>query len=249
MEIEEKVATGGRAGWDNRLKIGILAVIILAGGLVALSIDVPHPSSLRDQVASAGAWGMVVFVLLYAVATLTPFPASALTVASGLLFGLVAGVLVVVVAATLGAWVAYWVSRSLGRGGVARIEWSKVRAIDSLLERNGFTSVLIVRLVPLFPFALVNYAAGLSAVRQRDYVIGTAAGIIPATVGYTALGAYGTSPLSWPFALAVLAIILLSLGTGYLARRMGFTRAVNTRNAADVESTGVDGQDDRPVSA
>ncbi|WP_235870700.1 TVP38/TMEM64 family protein [Rhodococcus xishaensis] len=232
MDIEEKVPAGGRAGWDYRLKLGILAVIILGGALVALSIDVPHPESLRDQVAAAGAWGMVLFVLLYAVTTLTPFPASALTVASGLLFGLVAGVLVVIVAATLGAWMAYWVSRSLGRGGVARIEWSKVRAIDSLLERRGLTSVLIVRLVPLFPFGLVNYAAGLSAVKQRDYVIGTAIGIVPATIGYTALGAYGTSPLSWPFALAVLAIILLSVGTGYLARRMGFTRVANNVSGA-----------------
>ncbi|MEV0946894.1 TVP38/TMEM64 family protein [Rhodococcus sp. NPDC049939] len=247
MEIEENVAASKRAGWDNRLKIGILAAIILGGALVALSIDVPHPASLRDQVAAAGAWGMVVFVLLYAVTTLTPFPASALTVASGLLFGLVAGVLVVVIAATLSAWLAYWVSRSLGRGGVARIEWSKVRAIDSLLERRGLASVLIVRLVPLFPFGLVNYAAGLSAVRQRDYVIGTAVGIIPATIGYTALGAYGTSPLSWPFALAVLAVILLGLGTGYLARRMGFIRAVKNEDAEDVNGTGVGGQGDRPL--
>ena len=74
--------------------------------------------------------------------------------------------------------------------------------------------------MPLFPFMAVNYAAGLSAVRQRDYLLGTAVGIVPATVGYTALGAYGTSPLSWPFAAAVLAVAVLTLGAGYAARRL-----------------------------
>ncbi|WP_072690375.1 TVP38/TMEM64 family protein [Rhodococcus marinonascens] len=253
MDVQEKTAIGERSGWDYRLKLGILAVIVLGGAVVAITVDVPDPASLRDQVSAAGVWGMILFVLLYAVTTLTPFPASALTVASGLLFGLAAGVLVVVIAATLGAWTAYWVARSLGRGGVARIEWSKVRALNSLLERRGLTSVLIVRLVPLFPFGLVNYAAGLSAVRQRDYVIGTAVGIIPATIGYTALGAYGTSPLSWPFALAVLAIILLSVGTGYVARRMGFTRADNNEGTnnegTNNEGTEAGGQDDRPLPA
>jgi len=207
-----------RARIDYRLKAAVLALLIGGGITLALTTDLPDPAALRDRVAAAGAWGVVAFVGVYAALTLTPFPASALTIASGLLFGLAVGAAVVVFAATLGAWVAFLLARGLGRDGVSRIRWARIATIDAMLERRGLISVLLVRLVPLFPFMAVNYAAGLSAVRQRDYVLGTAVGIVPATVGYTALGAYGTSPLSWPFAAAVLAVVAVSLGAGYAAR-------------------------------
>jgi len=220
MQTPEFTAATPRSRIDYRLKAAILAVLIGGGIALALTTDLPDPATLRDHVATAGAWGMLAFVVLYAGATLTPFPASALTIASGLLFGLAAGAAVVVFAATLGAWVAFLLARSLGRDGVSRLRWARIATIDAMLERRGLISVLLVRLVPLFPFMAVNYAAGLSAVRQRDYLLGTAVGIVPATVGYTALGAYGTSPLSWPFAAAVLAITVITLGAGYAARRL-----------------------------
>ncbi len=203
-----------------RLKAAILVVLVVAVIVVAFTVDLPDAQPLRDRVNEAGPWGLVIFVLLYAALALTPFPASTLTVASGLLFGLVTGVIVVAVAATLGAWVAFMIARWLGRDGVSRLRWKRVATIDAMLERRGLAAVLIIRLIPLFPFAMVNYAAGLSAVRQRDYVIGTAVGILPATAGYTALGAYGTAPLSWPFLVAVGAVILIAAGSGYVAKRI-----------------------------
>lgn len=220
MQTPEFTAATPRSRIDYRLKAAILALLIGGGITLALTTDLPDPATLRDQVAAAGAWGVLAFVVIYAGATLTPFPASALTIASGLLFGLAVGAAVVVFAATLGAWVAFLLARSLGRDGVSRIRWARIATVDAMLERRGLISVLLVRLVPLFPFMAVNYAAGLSAVRQRDYLLGTAVGIVPATVGYTALGAYGTSPLSWPFAAAVLAITVITLGAGYAARRL-----------------------------
>lgn len=203
-----------------RLKAGILVALVVAAIVVAFTVDIPDAQPLRDRVENAGVWGVVIFVLVYAALALTPFPASALTVASGLLFGLVTGVIVVAVAATLGAWIAFLIARWLGRDGVSRLDWKRVASIDSMLARRGLAAVLIVRLIPLFPFALVNYAAGLSAVRQRDYVIGTGIGILPATIGYAALGAYGTSPLSWPFLVAVAAVIAIAVVSGYVAKRM-----------------------------
>lgn len=220
MQTPELEESTSRTRFDYRFKAAILVLVIGAGIALALNTDLPDPAVLRDQVAAAGAWGLVTFVVVYAGVTLTPFPASALTIASGLLFGLAIGAAVVVFAATLGAWVAFLLARTLGRDGISRIKWARIATIDALLERRGLAAVLVVRLVPLFPFMAVNYASGLSAVRQRDYLLGTAVGIVPATVGYTALGAYGTSPLSWPFAAAVLAVVLVSLGAGYAARRL-----------------------------
>lgn len=220
MQTPELSAATTKTRIDYRLKAAVLALLIGGGVALTLTTDLPDPAALRDRVAAAGVWGVVVFVGVYAALTLTPFPASALTIASGLLFGLVAGAAVVVFAATLGAWSAFLLARWLGRDGVSRIRWARIASIDAMLERRGLISVLLVRLVPLFPFMAVNYAAGLSGVRQRDYLLGTAVGIIPATVGYTALGAYGTSPLSWPFAAAVVAVVIVSLAAGFAARRL-----------------------------
>lgn len=213
-----------RSRRGTTLKLLAAAVIVIAVVIVLSTVDLPDPSFIRDRVASAGPWGIALFVVLYAVLSATPFPASTLTIASGLLFGLAVGATVVVFAATAGAYLGYRGARALGRGQVARTEWDRLRRLDAMLGRRGLLSVLVVRLVPL-PFSLVNYAAGVSAVGQRDYVVGTMIGIVPATVAYTALGAYGTSPLSWPFAIALLAVLAIAAGSALLARRLGLTGA------------------------
>ncbi|MDJ0409453.1 TVP38/TMEM64 family protein [Rhodococcoides fascians] len=213
-----------RSRRGTTLKLLAAAVVVIAVVIVLGSVDLPDPAFIRDRVASAGPWGIALFVVLYAVLSATPFPASTLTIASGLLFGLAVGATVVVFAATMGAYLGYWGARALGRGQVARTEWDRLRRLDAMLGRRGLLSVLLVRLVPL-PFSLVNYAAGVSAVGQRDYVVGTMIGIVPATVAYTALGAYGTSPLSWPFAIALLAVLAIAAGSALLARRLGLTGA------------------------
>ncbi|WP_249305250.1 VTT domain-containing protein [Rhodococcus sp. 14-2483-1-1] len=213
-----------RSRRGTTLKLAAAAVVVIALVIVLGTVDLPDPSFIRDRVASAGPWGIALFVVLYAVLSATPFPASTLTIASGLLFGLAVGATVVVFAATMGAYLGYWGARALGRGQVARTEWDRLRRLDAMLGRRGLLSVLLVRLVPL-PFSLVNYAAGVSAVGQRDYVVGTMIGIVPATVAYTALGAYGTSPLSWPFAIALLAVLAVAAGSALLARRLGLTGA------------------------
>ncbi|WP_245154260.1 VTT domain-containing protein [Rhodococcus sp. 1R11] len=213
-----------RSRRGTTLKLLAAAVVVIALVIVLGTVDLPDPSFIRDRVSSAGPWGIALFVVLYAVLSATPFPASTLTIASGLLFGLAVGATVVVFAATMGAYLGYWGARALGRGQVARTEWDRLRRLDAMLGRRGLLSVLLVRLVPL-PFSLVNYAAGVSAVGQRDYVVGTMIGIVPATVAYTALGAYGTSPLSWPFAIALLAVLAIAAGSALLARRLGLTGA------------------------
>ncbi len=213
-----------RSRRGTTLKLLAAAVVVVALVIVLGTVDLPDPAFIRDRVASAGPWGIALFVVLYAVLSATPFPASTLTIASGLLFGLAVGATVVVFAATMGAYLGYWGARALGRGQVARTEWDRLRRLDAMLGRRGLLSVLLVRLVPL-PFSLVNYAAGVSAVGQRDYVVGTMIGIVPATVAYTALGAYGTSPLSWPFAIALLAVLAIAAGSALLARRLGLTGA------------------------
>lgn len=201
------------------MRLAALALLVAAGGLVAVLVGLPDPQQLRADIAVAGPVAPVLFVLLYAVVTLAPLPKNVFAALAGVLFGLVWGVVMVLLAALLGAVAAFGLGRLLGRDAVERFTGARVARVDALLRRRGLLAVIAVRLVPVLPFTAINYAAGLTAVRPRDYAIGTAVGIIPGTIAYVALGAYGTTPGSWPFLVAVLVLVALTAGGAVLVRR------------------------------
>lgn len=213
-------ASGGRpasrAVW---LRLAVFALLVAAGVVLAVVVGVPDAEQVRADVTAAGPVAPVLFGLLYAVATLAPLPKNVFATLAGLLFGLVGGVVVVLLAALLGASAAFWLGRLLGREAVERFTGARVARVDALLRQRGLLAVIAVRLVPVLPFTAINYTAGLTAVRTRDYAIGTAVGIIPGTIAYVALGAYGTTPGSWPFLVAVLVLVALTAGGAVLVRR------------------------------
>ncbi|GAB2777035.1 TVP38/TMEM64 family protein [Nocardioides salsibiostraticola] len=197
----------------------VLVAILAAAGVVAALVGLPDKESLRQQVSDAGALAPAAFIGIYALLTLLPLPKNVFSGLAGILFGLVWGVVVVMVAALLGAAAAFGLSRLLGRDAVERLIGNRVARVDDLLSRRGILSVVVVRMVPVLPFTAINYAAGLTAVRTRDYAIGTTLGILPGTVSFVALGAYGTHPGSWPFVVSVAALLLLTVGGLIVARR------------------------------
>jgi uncharacterized membrane protein YdjX (TVP38/TMEM64 family) len=202
------------------LRLTLLGVLLVAAVVAAVVLGVPEAERLRADVDALGGWAPVVFVLGYAAITLLPLPKNVLSVAAGLLFGLAEGVAVVLPGALLGAVAAFGLGRVLGRGAVERFTGVRVARVDAALARRGVVAVLVSRLIPVLPFTGINYAAGLTALRSRDFLLGTAIGVVPGTVAYVAVGAYGTSPTSWPFVVAVGALLALSLGgTWWAARR------------------------------
>lgn len=208
----------GTAVW---VRLVALVVLLAVAVVVAVVVGLPDVERLRADVAAAGPLAPVVFGLLYAAATLVPLPKNVLSTLAGLLFGLVVGLVVVLVAALLGAAAAFVLGRWLGRAAVERLTGARVARLDGMLRRRGLLAVIGVRLVPVLPFTAINYVAGLTAVRPRDYALGTALGIIPGTVAFVALGAYGSSPGSWPFVLAVVLLVGLTAGGAAYARRRG----------------------------
>src|SRR5207244_6603246 len=86
--------------------------------------------------------------------------------------------------ATIGATLAFLVAKFLGRGFVDQLLKGKLQALDQRLREHGFTGLLILRLVPLFPFNGLNFGCGLTSIRLRDYVLATAIGILPPTFVY-----------------------------------------------------------------
>ncbi len=184
------------------------------------------PPTLRSRVDAAGVWGPALFFALYAGLALIPSPKAVLTAAGGALFGLWVGAGVSLAAALVGAIVAFGAGRLLGRDAVDRVIRGRLARVDALLADHGLSAVLIVRLVPLVPFIAINYASGLSGVKFRHYVLGSALGMVPGSLAYAALGAYGTNP--WGLAAAGSALIILVVGGSWWARRLDARRGDHT---------------------
>ncbi len=200
--------------------VGLVLAFVAVLGAVQLS-GWNGPARLQDLVEQAGWAGVLVFVVGYAVLVLVPTPASLLTILGGVLFGVWWGALLAWAGALLGAAGGFLVGRRLGRSAVDRLLRGRLQQADRVLADHGLAAVLAVRLLPLFPFTPLNYASGLLGVRGRDYVIGTAVGILPGAVAYAAVGASGADPLGIAVGvggLVVLALLGGTVGRGLLAR-------------------------------
>ncbi|MBL9190145.1 MAG: TVP38/TMEM64 family protein [Opitutaceae bacterium] len=173
----------------TRLLLLVIAVAVLVTVLVVFDARALLRSAL-DSIQSLGAWGPVIFVALYIVATVLFVPGSALTLGAGALFGVGLGSVLVSVGATLGATAAFLVGRYLARDWVAaKIEGNaSFAAIDRAVAAEGWKIVGLTRLSPAFPFSLLNYAFGLTRVSLRDYVLASWIGMMPGTVMYVYLG-------------------------------------------------------------
>jgi uncharacterized membrane protein YdjX (TVP38/TMEM64 family) len=213
----------------------LLLLFVALVGTVGFLFAPTDLQAVRDWAAGLGAGGAILFVLGYAALTLTPVPKNLLTIAAGLVWGFWLALALVYVGALLGATASFVIGRALGREAVERLTGARVARLDAALAQRGFLAVLGARLVPIIPFTLINYGAGLTAVRRRDYALGTAIGIIPGSAAYVALGAFGLE-LGPPFwiALAVLGVLMLG---GVVAATVIRRRNVGSE-ARPAESTG-----------
>lgn len=186
---------------------------------------------IRAQGGWAGAW----FVAAYVLATVLGVPGLILTLGAGLLFGTAWGTVWVSVGSTLGATASFALGRFLVRGWVeARLQaHPRFARLDEALGREGWKIVGLLRLSPMVPFNLLNYALGVTRVRLRDYVVASWLGMLPATVLYVSLGAWLGETLDGPGfaerprsaaewalgALGLLATLAVTLLLGRMARR------------------------------
>lgn len=173
-----------RRGWlKPALLVALLAGILVVARLLGLGARL---GELRAWILGLGPLGAVVFVLIYGVATTVALPASVLTVAAGAMFGSVRGVALVSVGSTLGAAGAFALARWLARDAVSRwlADSAKFRQLDTLTRRHGAILVAITRLVPIFPFNLLNYGFGLTRVPFWTYLFWSWLCMLPGTVLY-----------------------------------------------------------------
>ncbi len=167
-----------------------------AAGIVALVFVVRYfqvQDLLRqalDWVGTLGPLAPVIFIGIYVVATVLFIPGSVLTLGAGAVFGVLLGSVVVSISSTLGATCAFLIGRYFARDAIARRMEGNPRfaAIDKAIAAEGWKIVGLTRLSPAFPFALLNYALGLTRVKLWQYILASWIGMMPGTVMYVYLG-------------------------------------------------------------
>lgn len=205
---------GGGLRSSSRLWIGLALVLASVVAFRLLPVG-PWLEAARAWIGGLGPWGPVAFVALYAVATVLAVPAVVLTVAAGPLFGPVVGLAAVSAGSTIGACAAFAVARWVARERIARrlAAGGRFARLDRLVARHGWVVVAITRLVPLFPFNVLNYAFGLTGVRFTTYVWASWLFMLPGTALYVLGGDAALRGLAGgrvsPALLAVLAAVAL----------------------------------------
>ncbi len=170
------------------MRIALALVILVALVLLGRQLSAQLPR-LTAAVDGLGALGPIVFIAAYAVACVAFVPASLLTLAAGALFGVVKGTILVLAGATLGAFGAFLIARYVARDWITQRVQKDVRfaAIDRAIAEQGRKVVFLLRLSPIIPFNVLNYALGLTQVRAIDFLVASV-GMIPGTLLYVYTG-------------------------------------------------------------
>jgi uncharacterized membrane protein YdjX (TVP38/TMEM64 family)/rhodanese-related sulfurtransferase len=201
---------------NNRLvRFVLLLGLVVAVTLAVIYRDRFDAAALEAWVRDAGAAAPLLFILVYALAAILFLPGTVLTLAGGALFGPVLGTLYNLIGATLGATLAFLISRYLAADLVANKTGGRVKQLIDGVEAEGWRFVAFVRLVPLFPFNLLNYALGLTRLRLLHYVSASFVFMLPAATAFTYLGYAGREAVAGGegmirkgmLALALLAVV------------------------------------------
>ena len=199
----------------------ILLTVLLAGIVCVFFwrsyLTVPQ---IQAFVARLGPWGPVVFILLYAVGPAFLVPGLPFDLAAGVVFGPVWGTVYALVGATLGATVAFLAARTVGHDWTEERLSGPLKKIKQGVDKGGWEFVAFVRLVPVIPFNLLNYALGLTRIRLVPYALASFVFMAPATAAYVYAGWAGGEALAgqealsktaWQVFIALTALALLAV--------------------------------------
>ena len=205
---------------DKQKRINLIMIIIVVvvlgsvGGFYLSRCQDGTCPSVEDFLNGFGGWAPIIFAVLYISASPIPFLATFLSAAAGLVFGPVWGTLLAISSATVSALVPFTLARRLGQEWVeSKLQGKKLENLYKKAEGQGaFLFVLMMRLVPIIPWEIQNYIAGLTKTSYPTFILATALGIIPGTFSLVFLGSSANDPGSWQFWLAIgLSVTLMGL--------------------------------------
>jgi len=167
---------------------------------------------LRDSLLALGWWAPVLSALLQVITSIiAPLPSFVLAFVNAMLFGFWWGGLLTWTTAMLAAAICFGIARTLGRPAVERfVPRGALQSTDRFFHRNGIMAVVVGRLIPFINPDVLSYAAGLTAMSLRPFMLGIGAGAIPSTILYSYLGSRGVTSVGWLLIpLVVLGLITL----------------------------------------
>jgi len=212
-----------RSQWAFRLTILItIALVMGAIWLILRKLGMPvslAPAALSEWLNDQGMFGPLLLMLLMILAVVVgPIPTLPISAAAGLVYGMYTGTAIAVVGALAGSLIAFYLARILGRDDVQKkLEHNPMFSARGS-QRFLFVAVLLTRLIPLFSFALVSYAAGVTAIHLWRYALATTVGMLPMTFVFAGLGqSFEFNPVLTVIA-AVIVLVLMSTLPIYLGR-------------------------------
>jgi len=205
---------------------GLVFALIVAGIVLAyLYRDLLNVEALESWVTNAGVAGPLVFMSIYILGTVLFFPGAVLTLAGGAIFGPVWGTIYNLTGATIGAGIAFLLARYLASDWVEKKAGGRLAQLKGGVEEEGWRFVAFVRLVPLFPFNVLNFALGLTRIKFLHYLITSYICMFPGAVAYTYLGYVGREAAAGgdgliQKGLLALALIAISLFLPRIIKRL-----------------------------
>ncbi|MDY6874814.1 MAG: TVP38/TMEM64 family protein [Chloroflexota bacterium] len=203
-----------RQQWINVMLVVVIVGVFAATAWYYFSMyDQFNRRNLEAFIGGFGPWAPLAYAAIYVISAPIPFLAPVLSAVGGLLFGIVWGTCLVLIVATGSAFVPFYMARRLGRDWVeSKLEGKR---LDEIYQQSagggGFVFVMLMRLIPLLPWEVQNYVAGLTKVSPLIFIAGTMLGIIPGSFSLVFLGAAATDPTSWQFVAAVALKIVTAL--------------------------------------
>lgn len=184
----------------------ILTIVFLVYKICSLDIGV---EDIKAYVDSFGKLGPMVYIVMFSLVPLTLFPDSILAIAGGLAFGFVKGYIYTTIGALIGGSISFYISRKLGRDVVKKFTKERLDSIEDMINDRGFFIIFLLRLIPLFPFDVISYGAGLTSIKYKDFILATFVGTIPGIAVFINIGAQSLNIGSNSFYISIAALILL----------------------------------------
>ncbi len=194
-----------------------ITILWIVYNILNMDIDA---HDIQNYVSSYGKFAPIIYIIMFALVPLTLFPDSILAIGGGLIFGLTKGYIYTLIGALLGASLSFYISRKLGRNFVKKLTKEKLDTIEKMINDKGFFVVLILRLVPLFPFDIISYGAGLTSIKFRDFMFATLIGTIPGILVFTNIGAQSVNIGSNSFYISIMALVVLVVGSVFFKNKI-----------------------------
>ena len=197
----------------------VLACTILAYFIFKYKIHLGHFNirGLRRYILSYGKFSAIAFVLIYSLKPIfLVIPASLLSILAGSIFGPYEAFTLSMISCYFAGTLGFFLSKFLGKSFVHKLLKGKAVALDSNAEEHGFKIMLIMRLSTLFPYDPLSYAAGLTKMKYRDFILASLLGIAPEMLAYSFMGKNLRHPLSLKFALPIIIVAIVAVISSYV---------------------------------